>query len=275
MVPDDGDDAAAAGARMGFRSGILSVWTTLALLGLATTARAGAIDLTDPTPRWIRVHFEVSPADQPGRLDSSWSVPRRAYLERADSPDEVRIRVPAKTVEAQLLSTGTAVVPGTFSEFVWTLERRSGHVLAAELTGRVRERLSLGLIATSIVVDIRVEMTTREVVGFRSARGALGIETHDFCSQSRPLAGCVFVAARQFDPARGYVNAVGRLDAATRMVEVHTFSPLGEVRFSERAADGRDEPNGPAVVSSPPPTADAVCSSELDRGCKADRGGES
>ena len=273
--PGDGDDAAAAGARMGFRSCILSVWTTLVWLGLAAAAHAGAIDLTDSTPRWILVHFEVSPADQPGRLDSSWSVPRRAYLEPADSPDEVRIRVPAKTVEAQLLSTGTDVVPGTFSEFVWTLERRSGHVLAAELTGRVRERLSLGLIATSIVVDIRVEMTTRNVAGFRSARGALGIETHDFCSPSRPLEGCILVEARQLDPARGYINAVGRLDAATRMIEVHTFSPLGEVRFSERTAAGRGEPSGLAVVSNPPPTADAVCSRELDRGCEPDRGGES
>jgi hypothetical protein len=36
------------------------------------------------------------------------------------------------------------------------------------------------------------------------------------------------------------------------MIEVQTFSPLGEVRFSERSADGSQEPAGPAVVSSPP-----------------------
>lgn len=248
---------------------------TLVMLALAATAHAGAVDLADSTPRWIAIRFEVSPSDQPGRLDSSWSIPRPAYLEPAASADQVRIRVPAEAIEEHLRSTGTDVVPGSFSEFVWTLDKSSGHVLAAELTGKVRERLSLGLIATSIVVDIRVEMTTQDTAGFRSARGALGIETHDFCSSSRPLEGCVFVEARQLDPARGYVNAVGRLDAAAAMMQVQTFSPLGEVRFSERTADGRGELAGPAAVSSPPPSDDAVCSRKLDRGCASDLGGES
>ena len=230
-----------------------SVWAMLATLGFAAATHAASVDLTDPTPRWILVRFEVSPPDQPGRLDSSWSAPRRAFIEPADSPDRIRIRIPSADVEEQLRSTGTEVVPGSFSEFVWTLESGSGHVVAAELRGRVRERLSLGLIRTSIVVDIHVAMTTRDQAGFRSARGALGIETHEFCSPARPLEGCVLVEGRQLDPERGYVNAVGRLEAATPMVEVHAFSPLGEVRFSERATDAPVEPAGPAAVSSPPP----------------------
>lgn len=235
------------------RRGMQAVVSGLAWVGLAAAAHSASIDLTDPTPRWILVRFEVSPPDQPGRLDSSWSAPRRAYLEPADAPDRIRIRIPAPDVEEHLRSTGTEVIPGSFSEFVWTLERHSGHVVAAELTGQVRERLSLGLIRTSIVVDIHVAMTTRDPAGFRSARGPLGIETHDFCSPARPLAGCVFVEGRQLDPERGYVNAVGRLEAATAMVAVQTFSPLGEVRFSERSADAMSGPIGPAAVSSPPP----------------------
>jgi len=247
----------------------------MGLLGAGLGASAAPVDLGDPRPRWIQVRFEVSPANRPGSLDARWSHPRRAYLEPTAAAGEIRIRVPADEIEAHLRSTGTDVVPGSFSEFVWTLDRSSGDVLAAELEGRVRERLALGLLATSIEVDIRVHMTTREAAGFRSKRGALGIETHDFCSPSRPLAGCVLVEARQFDPARGYVNAVGRLEAATPMVAVETFSPLGEVRFSERRADGADGTEAPAVVSSPPPTDDAVCSRELGRRCDTDQGGES
>jgi hypothetical protein len=243
--------------------------------GLASNAHAAALDLTDPTPRWIEIAFEVSPPEAPGRLDSQWSEPRRAFLEPEAGGDQIRIRVPADEIEAHLLSTGTEVVPGSFSEFVWTLERATGHVLAARLSGRVRERLRLGLFSTALEVDIRVAMTTQARAGFRSARGALGIETHDFCSPERPLEGCVFVEARELDPERGYVNAVGRVVAATPMIEVQTFSPLGEVRFSERKADGAPEPNGPAVVSSPPPSDPAVCSRELDRRCSSDRGGES
>lgn len=243
--------------------------------GLAPSARAAALDLDDPTPRWIQVAFEVSPPEEPGRLDSRWSALRHAYFEPDERSDRVRIRVPAAEIEAHLLSTGTEIVPGSFSEFVWTLDRSTGHVDSAQLSGRVRERLRLGLFTTALEVDIRVAMTTQARAGFRSARGALGIETHDFCSPERPLEGCVFVEARELDPERGYVNAVGRVVAATPMIEVQTFSPLGEVRFSERPADGAPEPNGPAVVSSPPPSDPAVCSRELDRHCSSDRGGES
>ena len=135
--------------------------------------------------------------------------------------------------------------------------------------------MRLGLFTTSIEVEIRVAMTTRARAGFRSARGVLGIETHDFCSPASPLEGCVFVEARELDPTRGYVNAVGHVVAATPMIEVQMFSPLGEVRFSERFADGAVEPSGPAVVSSPPPSDPAVCSRELDRRCWSDLGGES
>ncbi len=253
----------------------LGLFALLALIGLASHAHAAALDLGDPTPRWIQVVFEVSPPEEPGRLDSQWSAPRPAHLEPDEQSERIRIRIPADAIEAHLLSTGTEVVPGSFSDFVWTLERATGHVLAAQLSGRVREHLRLGLFTTALEVDIRVAMTTQARAGFRSARGALGIETHDFCSPERPLEGCVFVEAHELDPERGYVNAVGRVVAATPMIEVQTFSPLGEVRFSERNADGVSEPKGPAVVSSPPPSDPAVCSRELDRPCSSDLGGES
>ncbi len=260
---------------MGYRSVFQQLVLCLALLGLAPSAGGEALDLDDPRPRWIEVAFEVSPPDEPGRLDSHWSAPRRAFIEPDERGDRVRIRVPAAEVEAHLRSTGTEVVTGSFSEFVWTLERATGHVVAARLSGRVRERLRLGLFTTALEVDIRVAMTTRTRAGFRSTRGKLGIETHDFCSPERPLEGCVFVEARELDPARGYVNAVGHVVAATPMIEVRTFSPLGEVRFSEHSANGVLEPKGPAVVSSPPPSDPAVCSREVDRRCSSDLGGES
>lgn len=209
----------------------------------ASHAAAGPVDLADPTPRWIEVRFEESPSDEPGRLDSSWSRPRAAFLEPGAAADRVQIRVPRDQIEEQLRSTGTDVVAGSFSDFRWTIDRATGHVLAAELSGRVRERIPLGLFTTRIEVEIRVEMTTRADAGFRSSRNALGIDIHDYCAPAAPRSdGCVGVPAHRFDPARGYVNAVGRLDAEAAMTEIQAFSPLGEVQFSERPLDIVDGP---------------------------------
>ena len=70
----------------------------------------------------------------------------------------------------------------------------------------------------------------------------MGIDIHDYCSPGHPADGCVGVPAHRFDPVRGYVNAVGHLDAAAAMTEIQAFSPLGEVQFSERPLDVVDGP---------------------------------
>ena len=51
----------------------------------------------------------------------------------------------------------------------------------------------------------------------------------------------------RFDPARGYVNAVGRVRAAHTLAEITAFSPLGEVEFRERAEGGTE-----SALSGPP-----------------------
>ncbi len=208
-----------------------------ALLLAAGSARTAPLDLEDSTPRPIEVRFEISPADQPGRLDSAWSAPRLGVVEPSLNPDQVRIRIPAQEMEDHLTSAGTAVIPGTFSDFVWTIDRVSGHVVHAELAGRIHERLAIGLLVTRIAVEIRVDMSTERQGGFRTSRGMFGIETHDFCNAPDTLERCVPVETRRFDPTRGYVNAIGDIRAATPLAEVRAFSPLGEIRFSERAAE--------------------------------------
>lgn len=215
--------------------------TALVALFAAFAAAAGIdtatppLDLDDPSPRPIVVRFEISPADQPGRLDAQWSPPRHALLEPAagDRPEQVRIRIPAREMEAHLRSTGTAVVEGSFSDFVWTLDRRSGEVLAAELAGRIEERVGLGLLSAQVSVEIRVEMSSDRSAGFRTGHQSFGKQTHDLCSPAEHR--CIPVEGRPFDAERGYVNAVGAIRAFTPLIEVEAFSPLGEARFSERA----------------------------------------
>lgn len=240
---------------------------------LAFFAEAGAmaapLDLQDTTPRWIEVQFEVSPEDQPGRLNAIWSVPRAAFLDSDPEGESIRIRIPAREIEAHLRTTGTETITGSFSDFVWTLDSRTGHVLSAVLTGRVRERFSLGLIQTSITVDLRIEMTTQSAAGFRPTKGIFGLRTHSFCLPAPESSRCIAVAPIRFDPESGYVNAVGSVVAAAAVAKIQAFSPLGEARFSEK---------GPAeaesIISGTSPE-DAVCLAAFDRPCRADLGGES
>ena len=238
-------------------------------MGLAQLASAVPLDLADPSPRWIEVRFEVSPADQPGRLDREWSEPRRAYLDPDPAGDAIRIRVPAPVIEAHLRSTGTEPVEGSFSEFVWTLEPGSGRVLRAELSGRVREEIRLGPIRSSVQIEIEVDMTTEARAGFEPGHGILGVPTNRFCAPEPPDTGCVGVAPVRFEPSRGYVNAVGSLRARSKIVEIETFSPLGEVEFLEKTRRSAE-----TVISGASP-AEALCSGPFSDPCRIDLGGES
>ncbi|MBJ22515.1 MAG: hypothetical protein CL933_24150 [Deltaproteobacteria bacterium] len=238
---------------------------------LAQQAAARPLDLTDPSPRWIEVHFEVSPADEPGSLDQEWSAPRPGYLEPdpGSSPVALRIRIPADQIESHLRSIGTDAIVGSFSEFVWTLDPETGHVLEAAMTGRVRERLRFGPIRASAQVEIRVEMTTSARAGFEPGHGIMGVNTNRFCVPDHSRAHCVGVDPVRFDPTRGYVNAVGSVSARTPLAEIRAFSPLGEVKFLERAA-----PETETVVSGTS-QAKALCSEAFDDPCGVNLGGES
>ncbi len=233
---------------------------------------ASPLDLANPTPRWVEVRFEVSPKDSPGRLDQHWGPARRAYLEPAGEAQHVRIRIPAPELERQLRSAGTEPVDGSFSDFVWTLDPGSGHVVTASTSGRIREPFAVGFLRATAEVAIRVEMTTRRPAGFRPGDRILGQPTHTFCSGRDPVGDCTLVPPRRFDPGRGYVNAVGSLRAESNLAKIRAFSPLGEVLFREieLSADKSEE----AMVSGTPPR-DAVCSGPFSGSCGPEVRGES
>ena len=163
-------------SRMGFVSTVLLGWLA------AQASIAVPLDLADETPRWIEVRFEVSPADQPGSLDREWSVIRPARLEWHAHEGVLRIHIPAPEIEAHLRSTGTDAIAGSFSEFVWTLDPKTGHVVDAVLSGRVVESIRLGPFRATTQVAIRVDMDTRGAAGFEPDHGILGVSTNRFCT---------------------------------------------------------------------------------------------
>ncbi len=208
----------------------------LAAVAIVWAGSAGAepLDLHDPTPRWIRVSFEASPGDQPAQRDAFWGEPLRAWLRPAERPGWVVVAIPPEVVEGQLM-VHQDPVPGTFGPMVWVFDARTGHVLSADLEGSVYRRLRLGFLKPRLRAQVRFEMGTERVAGFRSPRQVLGLEVFEHCTaQDDP--DCTLVPPAAFDPSTGYVNAVGQVDAEAKGFASTSFSSLGEARFSEDAS---------------------------------------
>lgn len=220
-------------AALSIRS-VLVLTILLAIPAGAPLAGAGEpLALGDPKPRWIEVRFETSPADQPGRLRGTFGPALHAWLEAGPNPGQVTVSVPAREVEDRLLAS-ERVVPGSFGDFVWVFDTRSGHVLGASLTGRVVRTLDWGFVRRDAEIEIRVELDTLRSAGFAAATRRLGHTVFALCAPR--AAGCTAVPHAPFDPRTGYVNAVGPLVARTFRIRAENFSPLGEAVFSELPA---------------------------------------
>ncbi len=219
----------------------LGRWLGLALSCLLVTAAAGTavaepLDLFDPSPRAIAVSFEISPRDQPASVQSVYSPGYRAFVEPGRRASEMRVVIPAKTVEAVLLGDQDPI-PESFSDFVWTFDVETGHVVSAHLRGLVTPELDWGFMKTRARAEILIEMGTTGRGGFKDPRRVLGNLVFGYCTSAGD-PGCQLVEPTPYDPLTGYVNAVGQVWVRSSVVDVWNFSPLGEAIFSELGAPG-------------------------------------
>jgi hypothetical protein len=217
-------------------------WIALAALiglaaGQAATAGADPMDLLDTGPRTVYVRFEVSPASHPGQRDAVYTRAFAARLEPGPGPGEVQVTVPGHVVEQHLLPNQRPR-PGSFSDFVWIFDAETGHVRSATVSGTLVHRVGGSLASWDVDASIQVKMDTLSTAGFRSPGRVMGRMVHRFCADT-DASRCTLVPARSFDPASGYVNAVGDVMARSGPLRVHSFSPLGEAIFSE--ADDRPQ----------------------------------
>lgn len=203
------------------------------VLSISTEAQAtaGALDLLDPTPRDVVVSFEVSPRESPAQTNAEFSREFKASLEPGARPSEVRVVIPAKTVEEHLLGSQRPI-PNSFSDFVWTFDVETGHVISAHLQGRVTPELDWGFMTTETEADIQVEMGTARIGGFKRPRRILGQLVFSYCTNTED-PGCHLVETAPFDRATGYVNAIGQVWVHSTIVDLWNFSPMGEAIFRE------------------------------------------
>jgi hypothetical protein len=188
------------------------------------------VNLQDPSPRWVAVRFEVSPADRPAQVRSYFTTRLPARLEPTDRPGEVRLTIDGRFIEQHLM-VGEEPSPGSFSDFVWIFDSETGHVRTATFSGILLRELGWGFAAWKTDARVEVQMDTREAVGFEPSR-FLGKSYPRLCATRDP-SRCTIVEPQPYDPTTGYVNAVGRVTAHSGGLQVKSFSPLGEAIFSE------------------------------------------
>jgi hypothetical protein len=189
------------------------------------------LDLTDRQPRSVGVTFEVSSSDQPGRTDAQYSVPFSAWLRPGKQQQLIEVVVPSRVVEEHLLREENPL-PGSFSDFIWVFDVRSGEVVSASVSGTMLRTLNWGLTKTRTPVRIRVDMSTRKRAGFEPPVTILGQTFFRHCTK-RASKRCTVVDAVPLDPSSGYVNAVGSMAVVSSVMRLRSFSPIGEAIFRE------------------------------------------
>ena len=237
--------------------GLIRIRLVATLLVLAApAAQAEPMHLDDPKPRWVAVRFEVSRADRPGATDAVYSPAYPAWFAMAPDRDTVLVSVSGQALE-QLLESQDPLA-GSFSDFVWVFDTRTGHVLSAKFSGTLRHTLELGPAHWRVESDVHAQLSTRTVGGFEPPRRVLGLEIHPFCEVS--AANCTPMSARPYASESGYVHAIGPIVATAGLTKIRSYCPLGEAIFTElEAHDEAVLATGTPIeslgqgVSSPPP----------------------
>lgn len=198
-------------------------------------AGAAPLNLFDSRPREVMVSFEISPREAPAQLKTTYSQGFRAFVEPGLRESELRVVVPAHTVEEFLLGDQNPI-PESFSDFVWTFDIETGHVVSARLSGRVTPRINWGFMINETQADIEIEMGTARIGGFKRPLRVLGQLVFRYCSKPED-SSCQLVEAMPLDRSTGYVNAVGEVWVRSSFIDLWNFSPMGEAIFLELDPD--------------------------------------
>jgi hypothetical protein len=214
------------------------MWLAVSALISIGLLAAGAADgepmnLLDARARTVAVRFENSPADAPDRLATTYTVDIPARFEADPESGQVRVRVAGSDVERDYFSR-QPLRAGSFSDYVWTFDPRTGHVVSASLRGVLVRRFDLGLFEKEIDTPFEATLSTRGRAGFETARRVFGQLLFPLCE--RASRHCTLVEPVRYDARTGYVNAVGWIGGRALGISARTFASIGEAVFSEQPA---------------------------------------
>lgn len=190
----------------------------LLLLGSATAASAATpLDLTDPTTRTIRIEVDQELHDY-AAVGGAYSLPIPATFTSDGTTATITVDGSATAAFIDDFFNGAvSTVPGSFSDYVITIDVATGVVTSANATG----------ILDTVLGQVPVDQTA-------SSTALAGFEIFPFMGFDFPLfctsgASCTIVPGAPYDPLTGRANAVGIIVTPV----FNTFTPFGDVRLTE------------------------------------------
>ncbi len=190
----------------------------LLLVGLATCAAAAPpLNLADPTTRQIRVEVDQELHDY-AAIGAAYSLPIPATFTSDGTTATITVAGSATAAFIDDFFNGAvSTVPGSFSDYVITIDVATGVVTSAAATG----------VLDTVLGQVPVDQTA-------SSTALAGFEIFPFMGFDFPLfctsgASCTIVPGAPYDPLTGRANAVGIIVTSV----FDTFTPFGDVRLTE------------------------------------------
>jgi hypothetical protein len=182
-----------------------------------STAIARPLDLADPTPRQIRVEVDQELHDY-AAIGGAYSLPIAASFTSDGTTATITVDDSAAAAFVRDFFNGAiGVVPGSFSDYVITIDVASGAVTSAHVSG----------ILDTVLGNVPFDQTASSdaIAGF-TIFPFMGFDFPLFCDTG---AGCTIVPGAPYDPVTGRANAVGIIVTSV----FDTFTPFGDIRLIE------------------------------------------
>lgn len=202
-------------------------------------ARAEPLDASDPTPRAIRVEFEVS--FDPGTVGQGYSMPFAATYSAAGNTGTVVVS--GAEYESAILAHGldyfgalisASLIAGSASDFTLDIDLTTLEASARPFSYQLSIQSPVAQIGT-----VSRDLSTTATAGFAFLPEFPGFPF--FCST------CVLVPGAVYDPITGRINAVGSDHLVSADIDLLSFSRAGDLRLSESAAPAVPALSSPAV----------------------------
>ena len=208
----------------------VAAWTGLICWLTPALAWAQPLNLANPTPRTIKVQFEISLA--PNVIGQTYSPSYTATYSATGNTGTVVISraVYESAIETHDLDYfGFELIDGSASDFTLDIDLTTREATAHPLAYQVSVTVPPNAVGT-----ITRHLSTTALAGFGYSPQFPGFPFFT----TNPCELCALVPGAAYDPATGKLNAVGSDDLDSPDGDFRSFARAGDLRLSESPTPG-------------------------------------